>query len=78
MELTGYGYTCAGGETFDSIARALWQDEKYASELLCANPEYSTKTVFTGGEILYIPVVDIPEEDAENAAAEPEKAPWKE
>lgn len=77
MEMTGYVYTCVGGDTFDSIAQELWNDEKYASELMCANPEYSTTTVFTGGETLYLPVVSIPDE-METVASEPEKAPWKE
>ncbi len=77
MEMTEYVYLCAGGETFDSVARSIWADEKYASELMCANPEYSTTDVFLGGEQLYVPVVNLPSED-EIAAAEPEKAPWKE
>lgn len=77
MEMTEYVYLCAGGETFDSVAHSIWGDEKYASELMCANPEYSTTDVFLGGEQLYVPVVNLPSED-EIAAAEPEKAPWKE
>ena len=77
MNMTPYIYTCAGGETFDSVAADIWRDEKYASELMCANPEYSTTTVFMGGERLYVPQVDIPEE-SETVSPEPEKAPWKE
>ena len=77
MEMTQYGYLCAGGETFDSVARTIWGDEKYASELMCANPEYCTQPVFLGGERLFVPAVSVPDED-DNAAAEPEKAPWKE
>lgn len=77
MEMTEYVYLCAGGETFDSVAQNIWGDEKYASELMCVNPEYSTQDVFLGGEQLYVPVVNLPGED-EIAAAEPEKAPWKE
>ena len=44
LEMSRYVYVCAGGETFDSIAQDMWQNEKYAAELMCANPEYSTKT----------------------------------
>ena len=49
MELSGYIYICSAGETFDSIALALWDDENYAADLLCANPEYCTQQVFSGG-----------------------------
>lgn len=74
MEMTEYVYLCAAGETFDGIARDLWQNEKYAADLMCANPEYCGQAVFSGGERLYIPVVDT----GRNTAEEPEKAPWKE
>ena len=77
LEMSRYIYVCAGGESFDSIARDLWQDEKYAAELMCTNPEHSAKVVFTGGEKLYLPVIE-PPEDEMRAASEPEKAPWKE
>lgn len=74
MILSGNGYRCSGGETFDSVALEVYGDERYAAELLCANPELCTATVFCGGEILLLPVVEIPE------AGEtlPAEAPWKE
>lgn len=74
MEMTGLQYTCVGGETFDSIARNLFDDERYAAELMCANPEYSNYSIFTGGEKILIPVIDtsVDEEQA------PILAPWKE
>lgn len=79
MTLTGFVYVCSGGETFDSIARELWEEENYAADLLCANPEYATKQTFTGGEQLYIPVVELPEDDeAEDMSTPPVKAPWRE
>ena len=77
MELTGFVYACAGGDTFDSIARDLWDDEKYAAELMCANPENCGKTAFLGGERLYIPVVELPEDDMNDTISEPETAPWR-
>ena len=76
MELSGYGYVCSTGETFDSIALELFGHEKYAAELLCANPEHCRTTVFRGGEKLYIPEVDVPSVDAELFM--PAEAPWKE
>lgn len=74
MILSGNGYRCSGGETFDSVALEVYGDERYAAELLCANPELCTTAVFSGGEILLLPVVEIPE------AGEtlPAEAPWKE
>ncbi len=73
MKLSGKGYVCAAGEHFDEAALTLFGDEKYAAELLNANPALCRKTVFEGGEILHIPVLDT--EDAGRTAAE--TAPWK-
>lgn len=79
MELSGYIYRCSAGESFDSIAREQYQDEKYAAELLCVNPELAGKLVFEGGEQLYLPEIEIPETgDSEEETMEPDKAPWKE
>lgn len=74
MELTGLRYNCAGGETFDSIARELFDEEKYAAELMCVNPEYDDCPMFFGGEAILIPVIDT-EADEDQM---PVKAPWKE
>ena len=77
MELTEYGHLCAGGETWDSVALDEYGSEQYAADLLCANPEHCRKSVFVGGEILYLPVVeDMTSENAEDGL--PETAPWKE
>lgn len=78
MTLSGYGYVCSAGETFDSVAREIWGDERYAADLLCANPEYAHQTIFYGNETLYIPSIEIPEDDSDGMEAEPIKAPWKE
>lgn len=75
MTLSGYQYNASGGETFDSIARDVYGDEKYAADLMCANPEYCRKIVMTGGEIILLPLVTFPPEDR---GALPETAPWKE
>lgn len=72
--LSGYLYTCSAGETFDSIALAVYGHEKYAAELMTANPGYVLLTVFTGGEILSLPVVET--EDGEDEPT-PSTAPWK-
>ena len=76
MEMTEYVYTCSAGETFDSVARALWDHEKYAAELMCANPEMTDRLVFDGSEKLFIPLIDI--QDDMIATAVPDRAPWRE
>ena len=74
MDLSGYLYHCSAGETFDGIALLIYGDEKYASELMAANPDLVLVTVFTGGEVLALPVVEKPENDTEPASG---TAPWK-
>ena len=78
MTLSGYAYICAAGETFDSVARAVYGDENYAAELLCANPEHAGKMTFDGSEELYLPSVVLPDKEQGSTAAETAKAPWRE
>lgn len=73
---SGLTYQCRAGETFDSVSLILYGDERYAYELLAANPTLCRLIVFTGGEELAVPVVEVPEDDAENEMA-PATAPWK-
>ena len=75
MKITGFTHRAANGESFDSIALIWYDNEKYAAELMCANPEYSDIMVFRGGEELRIPWIDLPEES--EGITEPETAPWK-
>ena len=77
MTLSGRVYICSAGETFDSVALAVYGDEVFASEILCANPKLSTKPIFTGGEILELPVVEVQQDNGEGVYA-PAAAPWKE
>ena len=77
MTLSGQEYRCSAGETFDSVALRVYGDEKYACELLCANPALCTLPVFLGGEVLELPVVEIPE-NGEGEEYMPATAPWKE
>ena len=75
MTLSGYEYNCSAGETWDSVARNVYGDEKYSADLLNANPEYVHMVVFGGGEVLRLPVVAVPDE---RDADLPENAPWEE
>ena len=69
-------FTCANGDSWDWLAIAFYGDERYAVDLMNANPEYCGKTVFTGGEVIYIPAINVPEDNAETELANTE-APWK-
>ena len=77
MTLTGLTYTCSAGETFDKVALEVYGDEKYACELLNANPKLCLLTEFAGGEILQLPEVYFPPDDNVDEAM-PARAPWKE
>lgn len=73
MNQSGYMYHCAAGESWDSIALAVYGDEKYAAELISANPEHSGRLIFMGGEKLLIPAINL------SAVSEyaPSNAPWR-
>lgn len=76
-ELSGYLYRCSAGETFDKVALNIYDHEKYAADLMNANPGYAYLTVFAGDEIFSLPVVETTENEAGNEYA-PSTAPWKE
>lgn len=76
-ELSGFLYRCSAGETFDKVALNIYDHEKYAADLMNANPGYVRLAVFTGNEVLSLPVVEISEGEQENEYA-PSTAPWKE
>ena len=75
IEMSGYEYHCAASDSFDGVALEVYGDEKYAADLMNANPKYCGMTVFNGGEVLQIPALDVPEDD-EDAMANT-IAPWK-
>lgn len=77
VELSGFVYRCSAGETFDMVALNIYNHEKYAADLMNANPGYVRRAVFQGDEVLSLPVVEIPENENENEYA-PSTAPWKE
>ena len=79
MILSGTMYQCTAGETFDSVALEVYGDEKYACEILNANPDLCLVPIFSGGELLDLPVVEVPDEDDEDEEY-PESTipPWKE
>ena len=82
MTLSGQVYYCSAGETFDIVAHNAYGDENFACELLNANPSLSHIPVFSGGEILDLPVVEVVDiQNNQNGFTDnymPAKAPWKE
>lgn len=80
MTLSGQTWKCSAGETFDAVALYVYGDERYASELFTANPSLSEIPVFSGGETLKLPVVEMVNTtaDPDDETYMPAKAPWKE
>ena len=74
-QMSGYTYRCSAGETFDSVALAVYGDERYASELMDANPALVRVFPFCGGEELNLPVV---QEQTDRTGETITQAPWKE
>ena len=51
-------YTAQGGDTFDSIALAAYNEERMASTIIIANPDLCDVLIFEGGELVRIPIVE--------------------
>lgn len=51
-------YTAQGGDTFDSIALAAYNEERMASTIIAANSDLSDVLIFEGGELVQIPIVE--------------------
>lgn len=52
-----YQYETLQGDTFDMISLDFYGDEKYAKEIINANPDYRNILVFDAGISLKIPVI---------------------
>lgn len=63
-------HTAQAGETPDILALKFYSDEFMASYILEANPKYNDVMIYTGGEVLVIPVFDTLENDET-------LAPWR-
>ena len=51
-------YSTKQNDTFDKIAYELYGDEKVASYIIAANPEYSNVVIFSAGVSLYLPKLE--------------------
>lgn len=79
MTLSNTLYRCTAGETFDSVALEVYGNENYASEILNANPDLCLVTMFSGGELLDLPIVEIVDAETEDEETiMPVVPPWKE
>lgn len=65
----GFIYETMAGDTFDSISLDFYDDEHYSSEIIQANSNYRNTIIFSGGEVLEIPII----EDKTNNSL----PPWK-
>ena len=76
IRFSGLEYHCAAGESFDSVALMVYGHEKYAPDMMNANPDKCGLIYFDGGETLRLPVLDAPENNDEKELANT-IAPWK-
>lgn len=74
MNRSGYEYHCAAGESWDSVALAVYGRESCAADILAANPALCHLTIFTGGEKLRLPIVEVADT---SRVYTPATAPWK-
>lgn len=76
MTLSGAQYQAVAGETFDIISLVVYGDERYACDLMYANPTLCMIPMFTGGELIDIPEIEISNDNPGESM--PVTAPWKE
>jgi len=55
-----YTYKTLAGDTFDMIALDFYNDESLASVIIQANYQYRDTIIFSGGEVLTIPIIETP------------------
>ena len=63
-------YRTQAGDTFDSLALTMYNEEKLANYIIDFNPDYADVLIFPANVELYLPVV----EDAETPETLP---PWR-
>ena len=61
-------YSTVAGDSFDAIAFKLLGSEKYAVDLIRANPTYVQTFIFSAGVELTIPEIETPKQSV---------LPWK-
>lgn len=57
--IIGYNeYRTVQGDTFDSIALDVYDDEMMAGVIIAANPDYCDVLIFDAHTVLRIPIID--------------------
>ncbi len=51
-------YTTIAGDTWDAIAKKVYNDDHAFERLMDANPKFIDVLIFSGGDILNVPEVD--------------------
>ena len=70
MDTNFYKYTTKEGDMFDMIALNFYNEEKMATTIIEANPDYADVVVFDADIELIIPIV----QDTEGIETKP---PWR-
>ena len=70
MATNFYKYTTKEGDMFDMIALSFYNDEKMATTIIEANPDYADVVIFDADIELIIPIV----QDTEGIETKP---PWR-
>lgn len=70
MATNFYKYTTKEGDMFDMIALNFYNEEKMATTIIEANPDYADVVIFDAGIELIIPIV----QDTEGIETKP---PWR-
>ena len=63
-------YTTQAGDMWDAVAHKVYGDETRMGDLIEANPEYLSVTVFDAGRVLRVPLL-------EERAAREGIPPWR-
>lgn len=59
VEVVGHrAYTCRAGDSWDLLAGQAYGQEVMASTLIAANPDLCDVTLFEGGEVIDLPLVE--------------------
>lgn len=59
QRVTGYlTYRTQAGDTFDSLALTMYNDEKLAKYIIEFNPDYADVIIFDGNTELRLPIVE--------------------
>ncbi|WP_304086412.1 tail protein X [Maridesulfovibrio ferrireducens] len=62
-------YTTIQGDTWDIIARKLWDRETMCSDLMNVNPDHAETIIFSSGIVLNVPEIE--------TAVTVTTAPWR-